>query len=102
MAIRQVRTAKRRYGGWLLMIIATGYFAYHSVYGGYGLLSMDDMRADKARLEAELSRYEKERSDLEHKVSLLRPESLDPDMLDERARALLNNAQPNDIVITVD
>jgi cell division protein FtsB len=30
---------------------------------------------------------------------LLRPESLDPDMLEERARVLLNLAHPNDIVI---
>jgi len=32
-------------------------------------------------------------------VSLLRPESLDPDMLDERARAILNLANQDDLVM---
>ena len=36
---------------------------------------------------------------LERDVALLRPESLDPDMLDERARASLNLAHPDDLVM---
>jgi cell division protein FtsB len=36
---------------------------------------------------------------LERRVALLRPESLDRDMLEERARAVLNLARPEDRVI---
>ena len=36
---------------------------------------------------------------LERDVALLRPESLDPDMLDERARAILNLAHPDDLIM---
>jgi cell division protein FtsB len=36
---------------------------------------------------------------LERDVALLRPESLDPDMLDERARAILNLAHSNDLIM---
>jgi cell division protein FtsB len=32
-------------------------------------------------------------------VGLLRPDHLDPDLLDERARAVLNLAAPDEIVI---
>ena len=39
------------------------------------------------------------RERLERDVSLLRPESLDPDMLDERARAILNLAHKDDLVM---
>ena len=39
------------------------------------------------------------RGRLERDVALLRPESLDPDMLDERARAILNLAHPDDLVM---
>ncbi len=39
------------------------------------------------------------RERLERDVSLLRPESLDPDMLDERARAILNLANKDDLVM---
>ncbi len=36
---------------------------------------------------------------LERDVALLRPESLDPDMLDERARAILNLAHQDDLIM---
>ena len=35
----------------------------------------------------------------ERRVTELRNQSLDPDMLDERARALLNYARPDDIIV---
>ena len=40
-----------------------------------------------------------EREHWEHKVSLLRPEGIDPDMLEERARLLLNYLRDDEIVI---
>ena len=46
-----------------------------------------------------LAAVEAERSTLERRVDLLRPDHLDRDMLDERARSQLNLAAPNDIVI---
>jgi len=39
-----------------------------------------------------------EREKLEGKVSLLRPESIDPDLLDELARGNLELAKPTDVV----
>ena len=36
---------------------------------------------------------------IERDVALLEPDSLDPDMLDERARAILNLAHPGDLVM---
>ena len=40
----------------------------------------------------ELERVTAERKQWEHRVSLLRADKLDPDLLDERARAMLNYA----------
>jgi cell division protein FtsB len=39
-----------------------------------------------------------ERIRLENKVALLRPESIDPDLLDELARGTLELAKPGDVV----
>jgi cell division protein FtsB len=39
-----------------------------------------------------------ERLRLENKVALLRPESIDPDLLDELARGKLELARPTDVV----
>jgi cell division protein FtsB len=41
-----------------------------------------------------------ERERLDKRVGLMRPDSIDPDMLDELARANLGFAKPGDLVIT--
>ena len=42
------------------------------------------------------------RKALQHRVKLLSPGSLDPDMLEERARFMLNYGFPDDAVILTD
>ena len=46
----------------------------------------------------DIERTRAERIELERKVSLLRTDNLDPDMLDERARFQLDYANPRDLV----
>ena len=43
-----------------------------------------------------------ERLALEHRVQLLRPESVDPDLLEEQARARLGLSEPDEVVILKD
>ena len=50
------------------------------------------------KIESELARLKKERSEGAQRVSLLRSDRLDPDMLDERARYQLDYANPHDLV----
>lgn len=83
----------------LASLALCGYFAYHAMQGDYGLLAWANLDRDKAELTRELEEIRAVRMGLEHRVSLLRPESLDPDMLDERARAAVNLAHPDDITI---
>ena len=77
----------------------TGYFAYHLVEGDRGFkawLSLNrEIRAANANLEA----LRAKRAALDVKVSNLRPEHIDPDLLDERIRATLNLVAPDDIVV---
>jgi cell division protein FtsB len=40
-----------------------------------------------------------QRAELERKVKLLRPDSLDPDMLEERAREVLNYTREDEVVV---
>jgi cell division protein FtsB len=47
----------------------------------------------------DLERVKAERKQWEHRVSLLRADKLDPDLLDERARAMLNYAHPRDLTL---
>ena len=75
-----------------------GYFGINAYTGKYGLHAQAALDQEMIALTAELARLKQERQTLEQRVSLLRAESLDPDMLDERARFQLEFAHPRDLV----
>ena len=83
----------------LVCMIVVGYFAYHAVYGQHGFIAWLSLQNRVDTLEQQLSEVKAAREQLDRQVALLRPESLDPDLLDERARGALGFANPNDIVI---
>jgi len=76
-----------------------GYFAYHLFAGNHGLEARARLESEVKLLNAELKGLEAVRGRLDRDVALMRADELDPDMLDERARAVLNFSHPNDIVI---
>jgi cell division protein FtsB len=76
-----------------------GYFSYHLVQGERGLIAWLRLSNDIREAKEEAATVRLQREVLERRVSHLRPESLDRDLLDERARATLNVALPNEIVI---
>ena len=76
-----------------------GYFLYHTVQGDRGWLTMVRLQQQVHAAQADLSQLQNEHKELEHRVQLMRPDSLDPDMLDEKARELLNYSKPGEIVI---
>ncbi len=79
-----------------------GYFAYHAIHGDHGLLRLAEMREARSQLEMQVRSARDIKLGLERDVALLRPESLDPDLLDERARASLGFAHPDELTIFVD
>jgi cell division protein FtsB len=86
----------------LFPLLACGlgaYFGYNLEIGDHGLKARADLERRKEVLAGELAGLTEVKQRLERDVALLRPESLDPDMLDERARAILNLAQPNEFVM---
>jgi cell division protein FtsB len=87
--------------GLALYVIATaliGYFGVNAYTGKYGLNAQQELDAEIVRLTAELQRLKQDRADAERRIALLRSDSLDPDMLDERVRAQLDYADPHDLV----
>jgi cell division protein FtsB len=83
----------------LLLACLAVYFAYHAVEGDRGLNAWWGLRQKIVLAEATLTALNSQRAGLEERVAHLRPESLDPDMLEERARVLLNFGRPDEIVI---
>lgn len=75
------------------------YFCFHALHGSYGLVARMELSREVARAKEKLLLLEGEKTQLERRVSLLRSESLDPDLVDEQARLSLNLLHPNEIII---
>lgn len=98
-----LRRGMNRWHKRLLVAVAAfaivGYFAWHAFHGNYGMPARDRLEARVVELRAELAEVQAERVAAQRRVSLLKSESLDPDILEERARTALSLAHPNDVVI---
>jgi cell division protein FtsB len=94
--LRSILTALGLYLGAALLI---GYFGVNAYTGNHGLRARQNLDQEIAQLSAELATLSAERATLQRRVSLLRSESIDPDMLDERARALLDYVDPSDLTL---
>ncbi|MBZ0261991.1 MAG: septum formation initiator family protein [Hyphomicrobiales bacterium] len=78
-----------------------GFFAWHAQEGPRGFAFREKLASQSRQLSEELTTIQKQRTDFETRVALLRPESVDPDMLDEMARSTLDVAGPNDLIVLV-
>jgi cell division protein FtsB len=96
--LRSFLTALSLYVGAALLI---GYFWVNAYTGNHGLRAKQNLDQQIAQLSAELTTLKAERAVWERRVSLLRSDNIDPDMLDERARALLDYVDPGDLVLQV-
>lgn len=75
------------------------YFAYHAVQGDRGLLAWWQLRYQMETAEQELAAVKAEADHLKHRISLLKPESIDLDMVDERTRLLFAYAKPDEFIL---
>ena len=73
------------------------YFSYFAVFGNHGLLRWSKLEAAVEAKQAEFDRLREERVALQRRVSLMRPESVDADMLEEQARARLGLTEADEV-----
>ncbi|TAK50072.1 MAG: septum formation initiator family protein [Xanthobacteraceae bacterium] len=83
---------------YLIAALMIGYFGINAYTGKYGLNARERLDQEAANLTTEVTRLKTEHAIWERRVALLRSDSIDPDMLDERARAQLNYAHQRDLV----
>jgi cell division protein FtsB len=76
-----------------------GYFGINAFTGRHGLRAQQDLEQQLASMQKELSDLKAEHTLWERRVALLRSDGIDPDMLDERARALIGLADPHDLIL---
>ncbi len=79
-----------------------GYLGYHVVTGAFGIQSQKAMVEEIAVLNARKAALQTETDAYRHRIALFNPRKLDPDILTERARALLGLVHPDDLIIVTD
>ena len=83
---------------YLMAAMMIGYFGVNAYTGKYGLNARQELDQEIIALTSELAQLKRERARSEQRVSLLRTDKIDPDMLDERARFQLDYVNPHDLV----
>jgi cell division protein FtsB len=86
-------------GLYVVAALLIGYFGVNAFSGNRGLKAKQDIDQQIALLSTELARLQVERAQWQRRIALLKSDGLDPDMLDERARALLDYAHPNELTL---
>ena len=99
IVLRELKRRAHFVLGPVIGIALTGYFFYNLVEGERGLLRWLSLTREIRAENTNLQTVRAQRQALDLKVSELKPNHLDPDLLDERVRATLNLVAPDEIVI---
>ena len=86
----------------MVCLTLVAYFAYHAVQGERGIVAHNRLNQEIALTENVLAEAKAKRMAIEKQVMLLRPDGIDRDLLDERARRTLGMAHPDELVIYLD
>jgi cell division protein FtsB len=96
---RRRRTILTALGLYSFAALFIGYFAVNAFTGKHGLRAQQNLDQQMTVMQQQLRRLKAERVLWERRVALLRSDRIDPDMLDERARALLGFVDPRDLTL---
>jgi cell division protein FtsB len=99
IVLREMRRRAKVLIGPVLGLALTGYFAYHLVEGDRGLRAWMRITQELRQAKSNLADVAAERATLDRRVANMRPDHLDPDLLDTQVRRNLDVAAPDEIVI---
>lgn len=83
----------------LIWICIAGYFTYHILSGARGFLSWNKLDREMTMLSDEFKHLKYENEFLENKVSRIRDDNLDLDLLEEQAQNILGFFKKDSIVV---
>ncbi|HVZ68556.1 MAG TPA: septum formation initiator family protein [Rhizomicrobium sp.] len=81
---------------------ATLYFGYYAIWGSRGVVELGRVNGKLAVQKERLAQIKDQRIRLQHRISLLEPGSVDPDMVEELARGQLHDGGPNQVAVPRD
>jgi cell division protein FtsB len=86
-------------GLWTLSALDVGFFVWQAESGNRGLEAKKVLKIRAYGLTRELAAVRAERATWEHRVTLLKSDQIDRDLLEERARIVLGRVHANDVVV---
>ena len=99
----RIRRSVTRFFGRLvipaLSAAVVSYFGYYTVFGARGLEALYDTNAQLAVQQEQLATLKGEHARLAHRIKLLEPGSVDPDMVEEVAREQMLDSAPGEVAI---
>ena len=97
--ISELQNLIRNSGILMFFVALFFYFAFFTINGERGLRRYLHLRQEIEYAEQVAAKYSQEKALLEEKIKLMSSSSLDLDMLDERARKVLNLVKKDEFVI---
>ena len=89
----------RKFAPTVFAVFLVLYFLFHSIQGDRGLLAWARLSQDLETAQTELAFLKEEQVKLDRRVSHLRRDNLDLDLLEERARVMLNFMRKGEVMI---
>lgn len=83
----------------IFLFLLWGYFAFHLMVSERSIPSLMILSAQNEILDAQLMTLQSERIKLHDRVTRLRPQTLDADLLEEQAMVMLGTTGGNSIII---
>ncbi|MAV87218.1 MAG: septum formation initiator [Rhodospirillaceae bacterium] len=96
--LSEIRLRSSHIMGPILCIVLILYIAYHAVQGDRGLIAYWQLTKQVERAHNMNEKLKSKHSIIQNHVNLLSPQTLDRDMLGERARFLLGYSRPNEFI----
>jgi cell division protein FtsB len=94
-----IKRALRAMAAPVVFLAITGYFGWNATQGNRGLVAQSYSQELLRQAEAANVTARADRDGWDRRVGGLHSNRLNPDTLDERARAMLNLADPTDVVV---
>jgi cell division protein FtsB len=77
----------------------SGYFGYSFLFGDRGLIAWRATQDELTQARHDLAQMRARREGLQHRISLLDDDAIDPDLLDEVAHTVLLETRPGEVAV---
>lgn len=102
MILRDLRRRGQKYAVQSVVICLVLYFLFHLVQGGRGIVTLKSLEKKLQESTQRLDALKGSHDKLAHKVDLMKPGAVCPDLLEEQAKQILGYSHPEECVVLAD